>query len=411
MVVGLDIGTSCIRVAIGNEDTSGDFKIAGTASEKSVGLRNGNIVNIEAVSNAIKNAIENAEQNAGAEVRSCFTTIGGDQIEGLNATGKVAVSTQGKSQREISQGDIDRVRECAQAVPTSLGRERLHTITQEYIVDGVGGIKDPMHRLGVCLEASVHIITASSTTIQNLRACINRAGYIMDGVMLKTLAAAHAVATEDEMELGSILIDLGAGTTDFLVILNGAPVCTASIPVGGNMVTNDIVLMKGISSAEAERIKVESGCCWMPDIVQDEEVVFSRGSQPDKLLKSELCEIIMARMEEIFTMVKLKIMDKTSFTRLSGNIILTGAGAAMNGVEELVQNIFKTSAVRIGQPGKHGGIEDDYAGSEWATAIGLVLACKGSGSTRDSKKPRKVHSVEKESGGDNPIAKFFKSLF
>ena len=206
MVVGLDIGTSYIRVAIGDYDENGKFRILGTSCEKSMGLRNGNIVNIEAASNAIRNAIDNAEQNAGVDIVSCYVSVGGDQIEGENATGKVAVSPKGKSQREVSKDDIERVIESATAVQIAMDRERLHVITQDYIVDGISGIKDPMHRLGVCLEAAVHIITASRTTIQNIRSCINRAGYMMNGVMLKTLAAQKAVATEDEKELGSMLI-------------------------------------------------------------------------------------------------------------------------------------------------------------------------------------------------------------
>ena len=156
MIVGLDIGTCWIRVAIADYDENGQLKIIGTSCEKSMGLRNGNIVNIEAASNAIRNAIENAEQNAGVEVQVCNTIVGGELIEGLNATGKVAVSTKGRSQGEISESDLERVRESATAVQLSLDRKMLHVITQEYIVDNVRGIKDPLHRLGVCLESAVH---------------------------------------------------------------------------------------------------------------------------------------------------------------------------------------------------------------------------------------------------------------
>jgi len=211
-------------------------------------------VNIEATANAIRNAIENAEQNAGIDVHSCFTSIGGEQIQGYNTNGKVAVSTKGKFQRAVSQNDIRHVMDSATAIQMSLDREMLHVITQDYVVDGVKGIKDPINRLGVCLEASVHIITASRTTIQNLTSCLHRAGYEIDGVMLKTLASGSAVMNDDECELGSILIDLGAGTTDFLVLVGDAPVCTVSVPYGGNIVTNDIAICKGITVAEAEEI-------------------------------------------------------------------------------------------------------------------------------------------------------------
>ena len=413
MIVGLDIGTSCIRVAIGEFDENGELKIAGTACEKSIGLRNGNIVNIEAASNAIRNAIENAEQNAGVEVHSCFTIVGGDQIEGMNATGKVAVSSKGKSQREISEDDINRVKESATAVQMSLDREMLHVITQEYIVDHISGIKDPMHRLGVCLEAAVHIITASKTTIQNMRTCINRAGYNMDGVMLKTLASVHSVANEDEMELGSIIVDMGAGTTDILVLLHGAPVCTASIPVGGNLVTNDIAICLGIPVAEAERIKIEAGCCYMDNVERGRTVIVNGvgGQHPREISQAEICEIIAPRIEEIFEMVKDKIIEKTTLTSISGNIILTGGGAKMDGIVECVQDSFDTDNVRIGYPEKMGGIEEDYAGPDLSTVIGLVRACKDT-VVRQPKKAKKLSkNVRTGEHSENKILKMLKSLF
>ena len=389
MIVGLDIGTSSIRVAIGEiDEETKKLKIAGTSCEKSAGLRNGNIVNIEAASGAIRNAIEEAEQNAGVDVNSCFTAIGGEQIEGINSTGKVAVSTKGKSSREISQDDIQRVRDCAQAVQISLDREMLHVITQDYTVDHVSGIKDPMHRLGVCLESSVHIVTASKTTIQNIQKCINRAGYEMDGVILKTLAAAQTVATEDEMELGSILIDLGAGTTDFFVLVNGAPVCTAKI----------------------SRMR----CCWAENVDPSGTVIINGiGGQPPREVKqSEICDIISARIREIFNMVLNKIIDMTSVVQLSGNIILTGGGANLDGIIEIAQEVFETSAVRIGFPEKLGGIEEDYDGPEWATVIGLVKFCNEQLSQYPDKKTKKMLRLNKEKNkSENKFIKMLKSLF
>ena len=414
MIVGLDIGTSSIRVAIGEiDEETGKLKIAGTSCEKSAGLRNGNIVNIEAASNAIRSAVEEAEQNAGVEVHSCFTAIGGEQIEGANATGKVAVSTKGKSSREISESDIQRVRECAQAVPISMDRQMLHVITQNYTVDHVSGIKDPLHRLGVCLESAVHIVTASKTTVQNIQNCIIRAGYNMDGIMLKTLAASQTVVTEEEMELGSILIDMGAGTTDFFVLVNGAPVCTASIPVGGNLVTNDIAIVEGISVAEAERIKLEAGCCWADNVDEGRTVIINGigGQPPREVLQSEICDIISARIQEIFNMVLNKILDMTSIVQLSGNIILTGGGANLDGVLEMAQEVFQTAAVRIGFPEKLGGIEEDYAGPEWATVIGLVKSCRDQLSLQPKKAQKMMKSNREKNTNENKFIKILKSLF
>lgn len=413
MIVGLDIGTSSIRVAIGEiDEETKSLKIAGTACEKSVGLRNGNIVNIESASNAIRTAIEEAEQNAGIDVHSCFTAIGGEQIEGTNQTGKVAVSMKGKAQREVLEEDIQRVRECAQAVQISLDRQMLHVITQEYTVDHISGIKDPMHRLGVCLESAVHIVTASKTTIQNIQNCINRADYNVDGIVLKTLAASQTVVTEDEMELGSILIDLGAGTTDILVFVKGAPILTASIPVGGNVVTNDLAIVEGISIAEAERIKLESGC-WPENVSPSSTVIINGvgGQPPREISQVEVCEVVAARVEEIFEMVRNKILEMTNVVQLSGNIILVGGGANMDGVLEMAQKVFDTSAVRIGYPEKLGGIEEDYEGPEWATVIGLVKCCKEQ-VVQQPKKMKKMKTSNRSSSPiENKFIKLLKSLF
>jgi len=411
MVVGLDIGTSCIRVVIGESDENGALKIAGTSHEKSVGMRNGNIVNIEAVAASIRRAVENAEQNAGMDVRSCYTAIGGDQIEGINASGKVAVSPKDNRPREIDRGDIERVRQSATAVPLSLDREILHVITQDYIVDHVSGIKEPLHRLGVCLESAVHIVTASTTTIQNINACINRADLLVDCIMLKTIAATKAVATSDEEELGSIIIDLGAGSTDFLILLKGAPVYTGSIPIGGNIVTNDIAIVKGISVAEAERIKIESGVCWDGCVQQGNKVIIGGlggGRPPEEMEQQELCNIISPRIEEIFNMIRAEIIRKTTITDLFGNIILTGGGAKMDGVIEIAQEVFDVDAVRIGRPKKLGGIEEDYEGPEWATAVGLILSAENEA---DSVKFKRKTSASDNKSGDNILKKIFNSLF
>jgi len=420
-IVGLDIGTSVIRVAIGEVDPdTGSIQIAGTASRKSAGLRNGVIVNIEDAKTAIKEAIDAAEQNAGTIVESVITAIGGSQIESQNSHGTVPVSSTNKSTKEISRADVERVIECATAIKVPDDRDKLHVIPQTFIVDGIGGIQDPIHRMGTRLEADVHIVTAARTIIQNLRACISRAEYFLDGVMLKTLAQTQSVCHQDEMELGSILIDLGAGTTDVLVLINGAPVGTASVPVGGNLVTNDIAVVTGIPIANAEKIKVESGCCWLPNITpeNDMEVILPGvgGRAPEVMMQSQLCQIIQARMEQIFTMVKSAIVKNTndSIKQLSGNIILTGGGAMMEGVVELAQNVFKTSSVRLGVPENLGGIEEDYRRPDFATVIGLVLANKSLAQGKEVKrKTKKIHAApkEKQKKGESAFVKLFKSFF
>ena len=419
-IVGLDIGTNVIRVAIGEIDPeTGNLQIAGTASKKSAGLRNGVIVNIEDAKNAIKEAIDAAEQNAGTTVESVITAIGGSQIESQNSRGTVPVSSVNKSIKEISHADVERVIECATAIKVPDDREKLHVIPQTFIVDGVGGIQDPIHRMGTRLEAEVHIVTASKTIIQNIRSCIQRANYLLDGVMLKTLAQTQSVCHEDEMDLGSIVINLGAGTTDVLLLLHGAPIGTFSIPVGGNLVTNDISVVAGISIAAAEDLKIQNHCCWCGCIQpgQDEDMVIPGvgGRPPEVMKKSQLTKIVQARMEQIFTLVRASLVKNTnnSIRELSGNIILTGGGALMDGVTELVSEVFHTSAVRLGVPESLGGIEEDYRRPDYATVIGLVLANKSLAQGKDSHRKSKSRTVkkEKQKGGESVLKKIFKSLF
>ena len=414
IIVGLDIGTSFIRAVIGEIDDDGGVEIIGVAKKSSTGLRNGTIVNIEATIECIKQAIEEAEQKAGYEVLSCVTGIGGVQIEGLNSKGLVAVSSRGKNNREINQSDVDRVLEAANAIQIPMDRKMLHVIPQDYIVDGIAGYKDPIHMIAVRLEAEVHIVTASRTAIQNITQCVDRAGYQLDRVMLKTLASTQAVIGDDERELGSILIDLGGGTTDVLVILKDAPICTASISVGGNLVTNDISIVKGISTVTAEKLKIESGCCWMPlALEKNDEVLIPglAGREPEQTNRAELCGIIQPRMEEIFTMVRDEIVRRTNVMQLSGSVILTGGGAQIEGAVELAEKVFGTSSVRIGYPGNLGGIEEEYRTPEYATAVGLVLANKNLVVPKGRKEKRHRESEQDKEQGESLWQKIKKSFF
>ncbi|MBR6583878.1 MAG: cell division protein FtsA, partial [Treponema sp.] len=271
--------------------------------------------------------------------------------------------------------------------------------------------------MGTKLEVEVHIITEAKTVLQNIKSCIARAGYFLDGVMLNTLAQTQSVCHQDEMDLGSILIDLGAGTTDALVLIKGAPISTTSVQVGGNLVTNDISVVLGIPIAVAEKIKIDYGCCWTPliDSSNDKEVILPGvgGRAPEVIMQSKISEIIQARVAQIFTMIKAAIVKDTkdTITQLSGNIILTGGGAQMEGVVELAQAIFKTSSVRVGVPEAMGGVEEEYRKPEFATAVGLISANQKLLTERGrSKKVKKQSSSGKNNEG-SMLKRLFKSLF
>lgn len=410
VIVGLDIGTSNIRVAIGEVTEDDKVQIVGLATRPSNGVRNGTIINIEAAITAIKDAVEAAEQNAGLEVFSCVTGIGGSQIESYNSHGLAAVANKNHRAREITQQDKDNALDSACATLIPLDRDFLHVIPRDFIVDGIGGIKDPIDMMGVRLETDVHIVTASKTSIQNVTSCINRAGYELDKVWLKTLAQVQAVAHEDELDMGSIIIDLGAGTTDVLVLNDGASVCSLSIPVGQNFVTSDISMELGIPFAVAEKIKLESGCCFEEALQTNYEVPIPGvgGRPPEMATQVDLCDIIQPRVEEIFAMVRNEIVHKTDLHRLDGNIILTGGGAQMPGVVELAQYVFGTSAVRPGNPENLGGRSDEYKKPEYATVIGLIQSQKKYSGISDNASRKGMSSKGSKEGF---LKRIFKQIF
>jgi cell division protein FtsA len=396
VVVGLDIGTSRIRAVIGEISDTGVFQITGVGTSPSTGLRKGVVVNIENTVRAVSQAVEAAEMMSGLEVSHCMIGIGGTHIDGLNSRGVVAVTGKGRDNREIGPDDINRVIDAAKAVVIPMDRQVIHVIPQSYIVDEQRGVKDPRNMIGVRLESEVHIITGSVTSVQNMVKCVNRALLAVDEYMFHALAAVKSVMTEEERELGSILIDLGGGTTDVLVMADGAPLLTAVLPVGGIQVTNDISIVKGISAETAERIKLDAGCCWLPLIEDNEEVILPGvgGRPPVVIPRSEICEIVQPRMAEIFSMVNEKIASVTKSRQLSGNVVITGGGALLPGVVELASEIFNTQAVRIGIPGNFGGLTSEYRSPDYATVLGLVLAAYERRKEAPAEPEKREHSVK-----------------
>ncbi len=376
IIVGLDIGTSFVRAVIGEVSEDNSLLITGIGSAPSTGLRHGQISNIESTMRSIKTAIEAAEMMAGQEVFSCVISIGGAQIESLISKGFVAVTSKNAGTREINSEDIRRVIDASKAINIPLDRDILHVVPRFYMLDGHGGIKDPINMLGIRLESEVCIITASRTLTTNVLNCIDRAGYAADGVFLKTLASAQATVSEEEKELGSIVIDLGGGTTDVLILSEGTPLHAISIPIGGSTVTNDISIMRGISFESAEKIKRASGCCW-EDLVSDEEEIIVPGiggNPPQKISRLEVCQIIQPRIEEIFSLIRKKLPQQVKSKRLSGSVVLAGGGALLPGIVELAIKEFKTANVRIAQPGNFGGPVETYRRADYATVIGLLIA-------------------------------------
>lgn len=411
IIVGLDIGTTFIKTVIGELDENDNVSIIGFAKKPSQGLRNGVIVNIDAAVAAINASIDAAEQVAGVDVDSVFTAIGGAQVESLNSEGDTVVDDKSDNYRtlEITEAAKGRAVGASTAISIPMGMKMLHTIPQEYFVDDLPGVKDPIGTMGKRLKVKVHIILANGTSWQNLEQCIVRAGYECNGVGSKTLMAAFATIHEDEMDLGSILIDMGGGTTDVIVMNKGAPVFMASIPVGGNLVTNDIARVKDIHVSVAEKIKVESGCCWLSGNDEGEEVIIPGvgARPPEETTQYELCQIIQPRVEEILKMVRSEIVHHANLTQLNGSIVLTGGGAKMPGVVELAQCVWGTSSVRVGEVSDMGGLDKGYREPDFATAVGLL---DDRWKSRHSSASRKNVSQNSEKG-ENFLRKFWNNFF
>ncbi|MCL2266293.1 MAG: cell division protein FtsA [Treponema sp.] len=377
IIASLDIGSSSVRAVICERDTEG-LKIIGAGTRPSTGLRKGVVVNIEATLRAVAAAIEDAEMMSGLEVTDCWTGIGGNHINGINSRGVVGVSGKKKDirEREINQDDIDRVIEAAKAVVIPTDRQILEIIPQNYKVDDQKGIRNPIDMIGVRLESEVHIITCTVTGAQNLIKCVNRAGFRVNDLVLQTLAAGRAVLTQEETELGTVLLDLGGGTTDALVYVDGTPYSTYTIPAGGTQVTNDISIIKNISLENAEKIKIDAGCCWDAMADNDSIIVPGVGGRPPMSIpRSQIHAIIKPRMEEIFKLVK-QHLDSLNLSRpLGGGVVLTGAAAQLAGVVELANHILRLPA-RLGCPipvQELGGLVEEYRTPAYATVIGLAL--------------------------------------
>ncbi len=369
IVVGLDIGTTKICAIVGEVKEDGRIDIIGIGSHPSRGLRKGVVVNIESTVESIKKAVEEAELMAGVEINAVFTGIAGSHIKSFNSRGVIAIKD-----REISKADVERVIEAAKAVAIPLDREILHVLPQEFAIDDQDGIREPLGMSGVRLEAEVHIVTGAVTSAQNIIKSCNRAGLDVLDIVLEPLASSHSVLSNDEKELGVAVVDVGGGTTDLAIFVEGGIWHTAVIAIGGNHLTNDIAVGLRTPAAEAEKIKKRYGCA-LTNMVRDDETieVASVGGRPPRVLSRQvLAEIIEPRIEEIFGLV-LKEFRKTGFEdRIASGVVITGGTAIMDGIPEAAERVMEMPA-RRGLPMNIGGLVDVVNSPMYATGVGLVL--------------------------------------
>ena len=370
IIVGLDIGTTKTCAVIGYLNENSQVEVAGVGTAPSKGLKNGVIVNIDDTSASIVKAIEEAELMSGYEVNSVFVGISGQHLKGENSKGVVAISNRN---RTISQLEVKRVVEAAQAIVIPVDREIMHALSKEFTVDDQSGIKYPVGMSGVRLEAEVHIITAATTSIQNMIKSVGKSGFQHRDIVFNPLASAEAVIGKDERELGTALIDVGGGTTDIVVYLEGGVTYSSVLPVGSIHVTNDISIGLRTSLESAEMIKRKYGCAELSlvDASDMVEVPSVGGRPPRRLFRQELTQIIQPRVSEIMEMVDHELVKSGKKDMLAAGIVLTGGGSMLDGSVEAAERVFNMP-VRIGAPVDIAGLKDVVATPQFANGVGLL---------------------------------------
>ncbi len=369
LIVGLDIGTSKVVAIVGEVNEEGELEVIGFGIHPSRGLKKGVVINIESTVNSIQRAIEEAELMAGCEINSVFTGIAGSHVRSLNSHGIVAIHDG-----EVVRSDVERVIDAARAVAIPADQRILHVLPQEFTIDGQEGIREPIGMSGVRLEARVHMVTGAASAAQNIVKCVQRCGLAVGDVVLEQLASSYAVLTDDEMELGVCLVDIGGGTTDIAVFNGGAIKHTAVIPIAGDQVTNDIAISMRTPTQYAEDIKVKYACCLSQLANRDETIeVPSVGDRPPrKLARQTLAEVIEPRYEELFSLIRDELRRSGFEDMVAAGVVLTGGSSKMEGAIELAEEVFHMP-VRLGLPQHVYGLSDVVRNPIHATGVGLLL--------------------------------------
>lgn len=369
IITGLDIGTSKIIALIGEVTSDGAIDIIGIGRHPSRGLKRGVVVDIEATVNSIQRAVQEAELMAGCEVRTVYAGIAGSHIRSLNSHGIVAIRDQ-----EVSQADVERVIEAAKAVAIPADQKILHILPQEFLIDHQGSIREPVGMAGVRLEARVHIVTGAVSAAQNIIKCVRRCGLEVNDIILEQLASSHAVLTDDEKDLGVCLIDIGGGTTDMAIFCEGAIQHTAVIPIAGDQVTNDIAMALRTPTQSAEAIKLHHACA-LPELANANHMleVASVNDRPGRKISAKaLADVVSARYEEIFSLVRNELRRSGFEDRIAAGIVLTGGAANVRGGIELAELCFEMP-VRKGYAHKVSGLAEATENPAFATGVGLLL--------------------------------------
>jgi len=373
IVTGLDIGSTAVRVAVGQRARSGEresLQIIGAAEAPSAGVNKGVITSIEDAISSVSACLEKAERITGVQVEHAFVSISGSHIASQESKGVVAVS---RSDGEIREEDVGRALEAARTVATPLNYDILHVLPKSYTIDGQSGIRDPVGMTGIRLEVDAQIVQSLSAPLKNLTKCVYRTGIEIDDVVLGILAASEAVATARQRELGVAVVSIGGATTSLAVFEEGDVLRTTVLPIGGDHVTSDIAIGLRTSIDVAERVKIEHGAASSKDIKREEIRLGELGAEEDEAVsKKFVAEIIEARVEEILGKIdkELKRIDRGG--RLPAGVVLTGGGAKLAGLVDMAKSELRLPA-SLGYPVNVSSVTDRTNDIAFSTAVGLVL--------------------------------------
>ncbi|MCD6489651.1 MAG: cell division protein FtsA [Thermodesulfobacterium sp.] len=396
-ILVVDVGTTKICALIG-EEREKNLWVTGMGIAPSKGLKKGIIINIDEATQSIKEAIEKAQSQAKVHIESIYTSVAGSHIKTLPSSGVVALK-----EKMVTPAEVEEVLYSAQAVELPQDRTILHVIPQEFIVDQARGIIQPIGMSGVRLEAHVRLITCNRSNLQNLLRCFENLDLEVDGVIFQGLASGEGVLTPEEKELGVILIDLGGGTTDVAIYWDNVLRHVFSLPVGGELLTNDLAVGLRTSRKEAEKLKIENGVC-VRELVDDEEIVEVSGigdRPPKKVNKKILAEILEPRIRELFELIEKELQAQTFYeedivdikSKTGSGIVITGGSALLPGIIYLAEQIFNLPA-RIGYPFKLAGLAEETYHPQFATSVGM-LSYVYSGLKEKIKEDKKEGLIEK----------------
>ena len=369
-IVGIDVGSSKVCTLVGEVDDEGDLRMIGVGLVPSRGIRKGVVVNVADATAAIAASVEKAERTSGYKIERAYLSLSGAHLSSLNSRGVVGIS---RREHGITMEDVDRALDAARAIAVPHNQEVVHVIPRGYVVDGQGGVRDPVGMHGFRLEVEAHIVTGSSTAIQNLVKCVEGAGVEVDELVLASMAAGDAVLTDTECEMGVVLADIGAGTTDIAIFIDGTVWHTVTLGVGGEYITGDIAIGLRLPPDVAEGAKIRHGHARAAQVSPEERFTVSPfGEETPRIVpRWKLAEIIEARAEEILSMVQQEIKRSGYDGLLPAGVVLCGGTAQLSGLQELGREIFGLP-VRVGTPRELHGLVDTISNPAHAVSVGLI---------------------------------------